>query len=116
MAEFIQITVTAPDQNEAEQLAKELIERRLAACVQVLGPVVSTYRWKNKIERSQEYFCIAKTRLEKYAALEQAVSDLHSYDVPEIIATPIIEGSHAYLDWLRHELAEPESVRPAAAK
>ena len=106
MSEFIQVTTTAPSREEADRIAQTLVERRLAACVQIAGPVESHYRWKGALERSTEWLCLIKTRRANYAAVEAAIRANHSYEVPEIIACPIETGSASYLDWLRAETAE----------
>jgi uncharacterized protein involved in tolerance to divalent cations len=85
-------------------VARALVEERLAACVQILGPITSTYRWKGAIETSEEWQCWAKTRRDLYEKIEQAIRRLHSYEVPEIIAVPILAGSESYLKWLDEEL------------
>ena len=90
----------AGSEQEAEQISAALVERRLAACVQVIGPIASRYRWQGSVERSTEWMCVAKTRAERYAELEAAIRELHSYDEPEIVATPIVTGSPGYLKWL----------------
>jgi periplasmic divalent cation tolerance protein len=100
MAEFLQVLTTASSEKEAERISAGLVERRLAACVQVIGPISSRYRWQGEIEYSQEWMCLAKTAATKYPEIETAIRELHSYDEPEIIATPIVAGSKAYLDWL----------------
>ena len=79
-------------------------EDRLAACVQVLGPINSTYRWQGKIETAQEWQCVAKTRAELFARVEEAIVRLHPYEVPEILAVPIEAASEDYLDWLDSEV------------
>jgi periplasmic divalent cation tolerance protein len=103
MSDFIQVSTTAPSKEEADRIAQTLVERRLAACVQVMGPVESCYRWKGALERSAEWLCIIKTRRADYAAVEAAIRANHSYEVPEIIACPIEAGSEPYLSWLRAE-------------
>lgn len=105
MSDFIQVTTTAPSKEEAGRIAMILVERRLAACVQVAGPIESHYRWKGTLEHSTEWLCIIKTTRGNYAAVEAAVRATHPYDVPEIIACPIEAGSASYLDWLRAETA-----------
>ena len=78
-----------------------LVERRLAACVNEIGaPVRSVYRWKGKVETAEEFLLVIKTTKRRFAALRAAIVELHSYDVPEIIALPVVEGSRAYLDWI----------------
>lgn len=99
-SEYIQIVTTTERREDADQIAQTLVERRLAACVQVAGPITSTYRWLGKIETAEEWQCWAKTRRELYGKVEQAILEIHPYEVPEIVAMPIAEGSRAYLAWL----------------
>jgi periplasmic divalent cation tolerance protein len=103
MSEAIQISTTTGDRNTAERIATELVDRRLAACVQISGPIASTYRWKDKIETTEEWLCTIKTLAENFSSVEAIVRQLHPYDVPEILAVPVTAGSAAYLDWLRNE-------------
>ena len=103
MSEFIQVTTTASTREEACRIAKALLERRLAACVQIAGPVESHYWWKGQLEQSAEWLCIIKTLRVKYASVEAAIRATHSYEVPEIVAVPIDAGSASYLAWLRNE-------------
>ena len=100
MQEFIVVYVTAGSPAEGDRLARALVDERLAACVNRLGPVQSVYRWEGKIEQSEEQLLIIKTQRRLFAALEKRVRELHSYSVPEIVALPIIEGSQDYLRWL----------------
>jgi len=103
MTDYIQVVTTIARREEAEAIARALVEERLAACVQVLGPITSTYRWKGAVETSEEWQCWAKTRRDLYEKIEQAIGRLHSYEVPEIIAVPILAGSEGYLAWLEEE-------------
>jgi len=103
MSDAIQISTTTGDRATAERIAAELVDRRLAACVQIGGPISSTYHWKEKIETTEEWICTIKTLAENFSAIEEAICKLHPYDVPEILAVPIIAGSAAYLEWLRSE-------------
>jgi periplasmic divalent cation tolerance protein len=100
MADYLQVTTTAGSEEEAEQISAALIERRLAACVQIIGPIASRYRWQGAVERSTEWMCVAKTSAASYAELEATIRELHSYDEPEIVATPIVAGSVGYLEWV----------------
>jgi periplasmic divalent cation tolerance protein len=100
-----QVTTTLPDQAAANRLAATLVEERLAACAQVLGPVSSTYRWQGTIEHAEECYCHLKTTLARLPALQLRLRELHPYEVPEIIALPIIGGDESYLKWIE------ESVR-----
>lgn len=106
MGNFIQVTTTASTKDEAAKIAAALLEQRLAACVQVVGPIESHYWWKGKIERSGEWLCIIKTVRKRYPAVESAILANHSYEVPEIVACPIEGGSELYLDWLHRETEE----------
>ncbi len=103
MSEFLQVSTTVGNEDEAQRIARALLERRLAACVQVIGPITSHFRWEGEIETSQEWLCLAKARAVHYAELEKAVRELHSYEVAEIIAVPIVQGSCQYLAWMRKE-------------
>jgi periplasmic divalent cation tolerance protein len=107
MADFLQLQTTAGSAGEAERIAAALVERRLAACVQTVGPVASRYRWRGEVETDEEWLLLAKTAASRYPELEAAIRELHSYEEPEIVATPITAGSPGYLAWLT------ESVRPA---
>jgi len=99
-SKYIQVTTAAGNREEADRIATTFVDRRLAACVQIVGPIRSVYRWQGKIEHSEEWLCQIKTTRERFEAVEAAILELHSYDCPEIIATPIITGSEAYLQWL----------------
>ncbi len=104
MTDHIQIVTTIDDQQKAAQIARVLVEERLAACVQVLGPVTSTYHWKGEVETGQEWLCVAKTRGDLYAQAEAAIRRVHPYEVPEVLAVPIVSGGRNYLDWLDSEV------------
>ena len=103
MPDFIQVTTATDDRDEAMRLTRAVVEQRLAACAHVSGPVTSTYWWHGKIETAEEWLCLIKTRKERYPEIEAAIRELHSYDLPQIIATPITAGNEQYLDWLRQE-------------
>jgi periplasmic divalent cation tolerance protein len=107
MEGFIQVVTTTEQKEDAERIAQSLVEKRLAACVQILGPVRSVYRWKGRIETAGEWLCLAKSRAELFGAIEQTIRVLHPYETPEILAVPVADGSRAYLDWLRDETAAP---------
>lgn len=100
MTDKIVVLVTCGSQKEARKIARVLVERRLAACVNEVGAVISVYRWKGKVTRAKEFLLVIKTTKKRFAALREAIGELHSYEVPEIIALPIVEGSRAYLDWM----------------
>ena len=105
MQEFIVVYVTVGSAEEAELLARSLVEERLAACVNRLKPVQSVYRWQGKVEASEEELLVIKTKKELFRSLEKRVRALHSYAVPEIIALPVIAGSTRYLRWLREQVS-----------
>lgn len=94
------VWINCPDALVAEKIATYCVEHCLAACANILAPVLSVYRWENKLERNHEVPLVFKTTQSAYAALEQAVISLHPYELPEIIALSIDEGYPAYLDWL----------------
>ena len=110
MTGYIHVHTTTASKEDAERIAQALVERRLAACVQVLGPITSVYRWQDKLETSSEWLCLAKSRQSLYAALEAAILELHSYEVPEIVAVPIVSGSASYLHWLAVETAAADGT------
>ncbi|MCE5216606.1 divalent-cation tolerance protein CutA [bacterium] len=109
MAEFVVVTTTVDNREAAERLSRQLVERRLAACCQRIGPIVSTYWWKGELETAEEWLLVLKTRAECFEPLAKAIRELHSYETPEIVATPIIDGSPDYLGWIRSETALPLS-------
>jgi len=98
---FRLVLVTCANHMQAKLIARSVVEKRLAACVSILrSPIESHYRWKGKVEKARELLLFIKTTARKLGALEREVRRLHSYDVPEFIALPIIAGSKAYLAWL----------------
>jgi periplasmic divalent cation tolerance protein len=99
-ADCCQVTTTVATQADAERIAAALVDERLAACVQVAGPIASTYRWRGAVERSAEWYCHCKTTRARYPALEARIRALHPYETPEIIALPIVAALPAYLDWI----------------
>ncbi len=96
---FTQISTTFEKKEAAQALARHLLENQLAACIQIL-PIESHYQWKGKIENASEWLCLIKTKTALYSQVEKAIKTKHTYDVPEIIATPIIDGSPDYLKWM----------------
>lgn len=99
----IVVLITAQNREEAIRLADMLVGAHLAACVQILPEMESVYRWQGAIERQAEVLLLAKTTKRRFAELEREVRALHSYDVPEIVAVPIVAGSAPYLRWLDEE-------------
>ena len=103
MKSYIQITTTTETKEQAEKIAQYLVESKLAACVQITGPITSIYRWKGKVENAQEWLCLIKTRDDLFKKVEAAIKKLHPYETPEIIAVPIVKGSKEYLKWIEDE-------------
>ncbi|MBA2704416.1 MAG: divalent-cation tolerance protein CutA [Blastocatellia bacterium] len=97
----IAVFITAPSKEEASRLADMLVERNLAACVQILPAMESVYRWQGKIERQTEVLLIAKTLAAKFADLDTEVRAIHSYETPEIVAVPLTALSGPYRQWLK---------------
>ena len=105
---YVVVLVTCASRAEARRIAREVVARRLAACANLLEtPVQSVYRWKGKVEKAREFLLLIKTSAARLPALEDEVKRLHSYDVPEFLALPIVAGSHVYLRWLA-ECLTPE--------
>jgi periplasmic divalent cation tolerance protein len=104
MGEYIQVTTTVEKKEDAEVIAAALLEKKLAACVQILGPMVSYFRWREKIDHAEEYLCLIKSRMDLFLQLEEAIKARHPYEVPEIIAQPIVAGGKEYLQWMEGEL------------
>ena len=102
-AEFLQVQTTTDSRPEAMELARAAVESRLAACAQVAGPMTSTYWWDDGIERAEEWLVMLKLPADRYDELAEFLTERHSYDEPEIVATPIVAGSPAYLSWLEDE-------------
>jgi len=95
-----------PDRDVALAVAHRLVERRLAACVNVLAPCTSVYRWQEKLETAAEVPILIKTTAARYPALEQALRELHPYELPDIVAVPIRDGLAGYLQWVAAETAD----------
>ncbi len=95
---------TTQSREAAEQIAAALVGGRLAACVQTLGPITSTYHWEGAVETGEEWLCLIKTTAAAYHAVEQEIKRLHTYAVPEIIAVPLVAGSEDYLRWVAAEV------------
>ena len=102
---YVQVTTTTDSREEAEKLSRLVVDHRLAACAQVGGPITSTYRWQGKIETAEEWVVFMKTTAGRADQLITRVRAEHSYDTPEIIATPIVAGNPGYLDWMSAETA-----------
>ena len=102
---YIVVMVTTANKQEAENIAQRLLKERLIACANIIGPVSSLFHWAGKIEKAEEYLIFMKSREDLFEKLAETVKALHSYEVPEILVLPIVDGSRAYLDWLGSCLA-----------
>ncbi len=105
MSTFIQVVTTIESKEMAQKIAATVIELKLAACVQI-SSCLSMYRWKGEVERSEEYICVMKSRIDLFPKLERTIKNVHSYEVPEILATDIRDGNSDYLAWLDQELCQ----------
>jgi periplasmic divalent cation tolerance protein len=103
MPDIIQIVTTIDDREAAERLGRSLVDRRLVACCQVVGPIRSIYRWKGKVEETDEWYCVMKTRATLYERVEEAIRGLHPYEVPEIVATAVSRVLPGYAGWVDAE-------------
>jgi len=101
---YIIVLTTTSSREEAEKIAHALLAERLIACANIIGPVHSLFWWQNKIDTAQEHLILMKTRKDLFNRLAEKVKAIHSYQVPEIIALPIMEGSKDYLKWLDESL------------
>ena len=101
------VFTNAPDRATAERIAEALVEKRLAACVNVLAGCTSVYRWQGAVERADEIPVLIKTRAARYPEVERAIRQLHPYELPELIAVPIVRGLPDYLEWVAEETAIP---------
>ena len=108
MTDEIVVLSTCASVEEAERLARRVIDDHLAACVNVLSPVRSFYRWQGKVEDSAEWLLIIKSTRDKFDALRAALESAHTYELPEIIAIPVVDGSPNYLSWIERELQSAE--------
>lgn len=107
MTDKIVVLTTCDSEMLAEQLARHLVEHRFAACVNILPKARSIYRWQEKIEDASEWVLLIKSRRDLFAALRAEIQKMHTYEVPEVIAIPIVDGSEAYLGWLDGQFTVP---------
>jgi len=107
MAELLLVLTNTPTREEALQIASAAVERHLAAAIHILGPITSIYRWKGKIETTEEWHCLIKTTRELYDTVEQVIHEFHSYALPAILAWPVLTGSQSYLRWMEQETQSP---------
>jgi periplasmic divalent cation tolerance protein len=101
---------TCSGEAEADKLARSLVEEHLAACVNILPGLSSVYRWQDKVETAAEHLLVVKTTQERFAAVENRIRELHSYELPEVVAVPIVAGSENYLRWIREQVS-PEGTK-----
>lgn len=106
MDQAIQVFTTTETKDEAQAIARVLVEKRLAACVQVVGPISSTYWWDGNVETAEEYLCLIKASSTLYDKVEAALKEIHPYETPEILAMPVTAGNPDYLRWLQEELKQ----------
>jgi periplasmic divalent cation tolerance protein len=104
MTDKIVVFSTASTPKEAETIARRLVEERLAACVSIVREIRSFYRWQGKVEDAGEFLLVIKSSRNRFEALRAAIEKLHSYEVPEVIALPVVDGSENYLNWMESEL------------
>jgi periplasmic divalent cation tolerance protein len=110
-SEYLQVQTTTDSRAEAMELARAAVAARIAACGQVAGPVASTYWWNDEIERAEEWFVFFKLPADRYEQLAAFLTEKHSYDEPEILATPFVAGSASFLNWITDE-TRPREPQP----
>ncbi len=103
MTEFIVIFVTTSSEQEAERIADDLVQSRLVACANIVRGIRSIFRWKGAVQKEEESLLILKSRSERFRLIEERISALHSYETPEVISLPVLDGSSPYLQWIRAE-------------
>jgi len=102
----ILVLMAASNRREAQKITKKLLERRFIACANIYGPVESHFWWQNKIEKAEEFLVLMKSNQQLFAKLSKTIKEMHSYDVPEVLAIPIADGFQPYLEWLNASLAD----------
>lgn len=106
-ASYVQVTTTTDSRLEAAELAHAAVDERLAACAQLVGPIASTYWWEGRIESAEEWMVVFKTKADRFDELASLITESHSYDTPEIVATPVVAGSMDYLAWVAEQTEPP---------
>ena len=114
--DFTMVFVMAANENEAGRIARALVEEKLAACVNIVGPVRSTYRWRGAIEQASEFMLVIKAPMRSFSKVERKVRELHSYEVPEIVAVTLAAGSKPYVAWLAESTQAAPSVSPQSRR
>ena len=107
MTGYIQAITTAPTRDDAETIARALVDQRLAACVQMIGPIISTYHWDGKVDTNQEWQCMIKSRRDLFEKIVETIRAMHPYKVPEILALPVVAADQPYLEWIEAETTKP---------
>jgi periplasmic divalent cation tolerance protein len=103
---YVVVIITTPNKEDAVKIVRSLLKERLIACANIVGPVSSLFWWQGKIDEENEFLVFMKSHKNLFERLSERVKEIHSYDVPEIIALPIIDGSPPYLDWLKTSLQQ----------
>jgi periplasmic divalent cation tolerance protein len=106
MKRYVQVFTTTAKREDAERIARTLVRKKLAGCVQITGTISSMYRWKGEVETTHEWLCLIKSENSLYNELERTIKEIHPYEIPEIIAVSIVAGSREYLEWLGQELIQ----------
>jgi len=114
--DFAMVFVMAANEDESDRIAQALVEENLAACVNIVGPVRSVYRWRGAIENAREYMLVIKAPREHFSKLERRVLELHSYEVPEIVAVALAAGSKPYIAWLAESTIEAKRSVPTGSR
>ena len=112
MTDKIVVLSACASVKEANRIAAELVEKKLAACVNLVSGVRSVYRWKNKIEKSQEVLLVIKTSRALFENVRSQIEKVHSYELPEVIALPVVDGAEPYLEWMDRELVKEHAEQP----
>jgi len=110
LKKYTVILVTASSKKEAETITQKLLAEKLVACANIVGPVSSYFHWEGKVKVAEEFLLLLKSRLDLFNAVAERVRALHSYDVPEVLALPVLAGSKRYLEWLGASLKQPQPV------
>ncbi|MGK7879578.1 MAG: divalent-cation tolerance protein CutA [Crocosphaera sp.] len=103
---FIVMITTASNKEDSNKIAHTLLAKKLAGCVQIIGPISSHYYWENELCQDEEYICLIKSSQQHYQTIENTIKEIHPYEVPEIISLPIQQGSEGYLSWLNQQLKQ----------
>ncbi len=104
--DYIEVVTTVETREDAQRIARILLEKHLAACVQIVGPITSMFRWQGEVERADEYRCQIKCRSDRFDRIERVIAEIHPYEVPEVVAHPLPTCSSDYEKWLQEELQD----------